>query len=119
MRKKTIYASEVIQDFKRRGIAPDAEHEVANGHMKLWKLNETFLPELEINDRILTGINAYPNTFSPQEIAEDIAKRSQLGKKRLGLPIKEYNRALTTEAQSAAARENGKKGGRPRKFPKE
>jgi len=81
--KYQILAATVIQDFNRRGIPPDWEHEVTQGIIKLWRLNQKLLPELHIGKTIITGKCSYVNTLSPQDIADDLMVENKLGEAEL------------------------------------
>lgn len=73
-----ILATQIIQDFNRRGICPDWEYQVNQGNIKLWRLGQELLPELHIGKTIITGKYSYINTLSPQDIANDLMKESAL-----------------------------------------
>ncbi len=94
MRKYDISASSVVQDFNRRGIAPDWQHEVEQGILRLWRINNNLIAELYIDSNDgesipgtikITGRSMYVNTLAPQNIAEDLMQESKLSKVDLDL----------------------------------
>ena len=126
MRKHAILATQIVQDFKRRGIAPDWEHKVNQGIIKLWRLNQQLIPELSIGKTIITGKNAYTNTVTPQDIANDLIAENKLGSNELGeielmsaSQMGKIGGSSKSAKKSAASAENGKKGGRPKKVKEE
>lgn len=70
----TITARTLIGDYERRKIAPDESHEVKQGTLKLWLTCNLFAALLYLPDQ-RTSIRSeflYINTYSPQEIADDV-----------------------------------------------
>lgn len=70
--KITINAPSVINDFNRRGIKPDKEVMVSQGLLQIWLLNQSYLGQVVSGDMRYLGTQAYINTYTPQEIADDI-----------------------------------------------
>ena len=126
MKKHVILATQIIQDFKRRKIDPDFEYKVEQGIIKLWRLNQNLIPELSIGKTIITGKNAYTNTVTPQDIANDLIAENKLGSNELGeielmsaSQMGKIGGSSKSAKKSAASAENGKKGGRPKKVKEE
>jgi hypothetical protein len=117
----------VVKAFRMRGIAPDETHKVAQGKLNLWLFCHDYIGELIIGndgrtpgDILMTSDCAYINTASAQEIADDIYAWNQgddtlmqLDRSRIAAMLG----SITSEKKAAASRENGKRGGRPRKSP--
>jgi hypothetical protein len=116
-----VTAAGIVQDYNRRGIKPDSTVEVRQGQLKLWIWCNQYIAELSINDLTIRGTGAYRNTLSPQDIADDLMAESQLTKPEIAMlsmsasTLGKIGGAAKTEAKQNASRENGKKGGRPRK----
>ena len=117
---RSISATFIVSDFKRRGIRPDNTHAVTQGTLRLWRLNQEYIPELCLaGELIITGQSSYCNTISPQNIADDLMSESQLTKPEIAMLSMEASAlgkiggAAKTKAKQNASRENGKKGGRP------
>lgn len=92
LRKNQISASAVVQDFNRRNITPDWQHEVNQGVLRLWRINNSLITELYIGSdkgKSIPGTIAvtskfeYENTSSPQEIADDLMVENNLGKREI------------------------------------
>lgn len=89
MFKYELSAATVVQDFNRRGIAPDWEHDVKQGILRLWRINNSLIAELYIKSDSgksipgtisIRGSSRYVNTTSPQEIADDLTVENKLSK---------------------------------------
>jgi hypothetical protein len=84
MRKITTSASGIVQDLSRRGIKPDVTEVVSQGVLNLWRYGQNYVGELIMGGEkkpgcfIITGKNAYENTRSAQEIADDLLMESEL-----------------------------------------
>jgi hypothetical protein len=130
MIKNNVSAGQVVKDFNRREILPDETHQVSQGFLNLWRLNNNLIAELLINSDngvsvpgtiIITGNASYINTVSPQYISDDLINENKLGKKELDIismtpsQMGKLGGAAKSEAKTNAAKENGKKGGRPKK----
>ena len=118
MRKYDVTTSAVINDYERRSIKPDETHTVQQGILKLWKLNNSYIGVVAIGDITIICKQVYANINSPQDIADDIMTSSELTKSELSMLAAEMGRrggSARTEAKARASRENGRKGGRPRK----
>lgn len=92
LRKNQISASAIIQDFNRRNIEPDWKHEVNQGVLRLWRINNSLIAELYIGSKDGNSIPGtisvmskfeYENTSSPQEIANDLMIENNLGKREI------------------------------------
>jgi len=79
----TVTASGIVQDYTRRGIAPDRTEPVKQGFLKMWLWCNSYVVELYVDNLdgtlkpdtvALTNHSAYINTYSPQEIADDVCK---------------------------------------------
>lgn len=118
-----IQLPSVVRAFRARGIAPDQNHKVLQGQLNLWLFANTFVGELIIGKSamtpgaiLMTHDGAYINTITPQEIADDIYAWNQ-GDDTVA-QLSSHAAALgsiKSDAKAAASRENGKRGGRPRK----
>lgn len=120
MIKYEVSAASILQDFSRRKITNDFEHKVSQGILKLWRLNNNLLAELYMGGGLqVRGKCVYINTTSPQDIADDVLIDSKLTKTDMTMlgasEMGKIGGAAKTEAKAAASRENGKKGGRPRR----
>lgn len=119
MRKYNITAAAVASDFSRRGIKPDQECIVTQGILKLWRLNQEYIGELRLNDLIITSQSSYYNTISPQDIADDMMVESELTTSDIAMltasDLGRMGGSAKTEAKASSSKENGKKGGRPKK----
>ena len=128
MRNFDITASEIVIDFGRRQIQPDETHAVSQGTLRLYRLNHSYIGELYLGTDVLkpgttiiTSKYSYANTNSPQSIANDMMQDNQLTKPDIATislmasTMGKMGGSAKTEAKAAAARENGKKGGRPKK----
>jgi hypothetical protein len=128
MRKYNITASAIVNDFNRREIKPDWTHAVLQGTLRLYRLNQDYIPELYLGaDKlkpgtvIITGQSSYCNTAPPQDIADDLMAESKLTKPEIAIlsmsasALGKIGGAAKTEAKQSASKENGKKGGRPKK----
>ena len=130
MIKNTVSAGQIVKDFNRRDIKPDWTHKVSQGYLNLWRLNNNFIAELLIDSDngisvpgtiIITGNACYINTVSHQAIADDLMAENKLGKKELDIismtpsQMGKLGGAAKSDAKINAAKENGKKGGRPKK----
>ena len=119
--KDQISATAIVNDFNRRKITPDFTHDVTQGTLNIWRLNQRFIAELHTgNDGvvIVTGRSSYRNTTSPQDIADDLMTESKLTNTELSQIAGQMGKlggSAKTEAKSNASRENGKLGGRPKK----
>lgn len=84
MRRTTVTAGGVVQEFNRRRIAPDEEHAVNQGWLRLWLYNQQYVAELycdSVDGKTFPGMvslcagSAYINTNSPQDIADDLTSQ--------------------------------------------
>lgn len=82
MEKTQISAAGIVQDYNRRGIAPDEQHQVNQGTLRLWLWNNQFIAELYLGSKDgqlvpgtyqICGQGTYRNTYSPQKIADNLA----------------------------------------------
>ena len=109
MRKDEISAASIVQDYNKRGIAPNWKHEVTQGILRVWLFCNSFIVELYIgsdNGESIPGTikvtskYQYCNTHSPQAIADDLMVESQLSKVDLELinatPVQDSVKWLTT-----------------------
>lgn len=111
-----------VRAFRSRGIAPDERRKVAQGILNLWIFSSVYIGELVIGDEnvpgaiMMTSDGGYINTTPPQEIADDIYEWNQGDEtvKLLSLSGASLG-SIKSPAKAAAARVNGRKGGRPRK----
>ena len=80
--KYNISASGVVQDYQRRNINPDKIKKVKQGLLLMWQFGNEYVCELRLGaistkrttgEISITG-GEYVNTYSPQEIADDIQK---------------------------------------------
>jgi len=116
-----VTAAGIVQDYNRRGIKPDSIIEVNQGQLKLWIWCNRYIAESNINDLTIRGAESYRNTLNPQDIANDLLQENQLSKPEIAMlsmsasALGKIGGAAKTEAKQNASRENGKKGGRPKK----
>lgn len=127
MYKQQITGSGLVEDFNRKKINPDKEVVVNQGYLRMWHYCDAYVAELYCGSKdgkLIPGMvsirdGAYLNTYTPQEIADDLVgdKTSDLSLLSNLPPISLAAAALgsiRSEKKSASSRENGKKGGRPR-----
>lgn len=112
-----------VRAFRARGIQPDEIHEVTQGTLNLWLFSSVYIGELVIGESektpgaiFMTSAGGYINTTPPQEIADDIYEWNQGDDTVRQLSASgAILGSITSDAKATAARENGKRGGRPRK----
>ena len=78
--KHTTNASAIVQDLHRRGIKPDKIEDVNQGVLLMWQFCNSYVCELRLDtkttkkqagDWSISG-GCYINTYSAQEIADDL-----------------------------------------------
>ena len=72
--KTNMTARTLIADFERRGIRPDRTEAVKQGRLSLFLVCNEFAAMLRLPDgrTTLRSSSLYINTYSPQEIADDL-----------------------------------------------
>lgn len=117
-RYSTVTASGIIRDYWLHDISPDEEYQVKQGILQIWHWNNQFAVRLMMGDIEMTSPFVYLNTLSPQVIA-DLVYENNGG----DIVVAQLNPTLaasilgrmTSKLKATASRNNGKKGGRPRK----
>jgi len=117
---ESVSATGIVRDYWLRDIAPYRIFATSKGALSLWVWNNHFVGELAIGDLRLTVPYAYRNTASPEDIANDIFNHNE-GDTTVEIlsAIPPQSAAsilgsIKSERKAAAARQNGRKGGRPK-----
>ena len=85
--KTKINATSIARDYQRRNIKADYEHAVTQGLLLVWVVCNNYVCELRLGankselksgDICINSECAYINTYSAQEIADDIINNSDL-----------------------------------------
>lgn len=79
-----IGAAAVVADFVRRGITPDRVEAVEQGLLLMWQIRQSYICDLRYGAESVEPVpgewsyqgGAYINTYSPQEMADDMARRA-------------------------------------------
>ncbi len=87
--KNNINGASIVNDFLRRKIEADKIEPVSQGLLLMWLLNNSYVCELRINAEntnrqpaeVSIKDGEYINTYTPQEIADDMEKTAMEGSK--------------------------------------
>ena len=74
--KHKMRVQTVIWDYERRGILPDKQVEVAQGLVCMWLVCGSYAAMVRVGRTTIAGESLYLNTYSAQEIADDILPRA-------------------------------------------